>query len=230
MITFHRVQISLFVSALSLLLFFGFSFAMNSLSRSYEAKIEQVRKEEGQAKRKLARARNTITSLRKRRDSLEVIAEAIRRPEIIWTARAVYSETKRMREMRHVAWVIRNRYESRHRGATSYRSVVLDDRQFSAFNKGYPKRNFYLSLEPKHSGRVIGWHRALRISKEVIDAGQSDRPFPESTLFFYSEHVLEERPHWEASMTEVAVKGIDERRFRFLQKSKIAYDGSHRSR
>ena len=226
----HPVQVSLFLSTLSLFLFFGFSTAINEISDGYEKKIQEVRAEEGQAKLRLARVRDTITSLRSKRDSLEVIAEAERRPEILWTARALYSETKRAHEMRFVAWVIRNRYDVRHRGASSYRSVVLDHKQFSAFNRGSAKRGFYLSLEPKHSGQVPRWHTALATAKSVIDAPEEKRPFSLSTLFFYSQRSMDGQPHWESSMREVALGSVNSHRFRFLQKSNITGYDSHRSR
>ncbi|MBI5004915.1 MAG: cell wall hydrolase, partial [Candidatus Lloydbacteria bacterium] len=50
--------------------------------------------------------------------------------EILWLARGVYSEKKNEEEMRLIAWVIRNRVETKYRG-TTYQEVVTSDKQFS---------------------------------------------------------------------------------------------------
>ncbi len=51
----------------------------------------------------------------------------------LWLARAIYSETKLPHEQELVAWVVRNRVETAYRGRRTYRAVVLDPYQFSAF-------------------------------------------------------------------------------------------------
>uniref|UniRef100_UPI000A985E42 cell wall hydrolase n=1 Tax=Rhodothermus marinus TaxID=29549 RepID=UPI000A985E42 len=83
--------------------------------------------------------------------------------EVLWLARCIYSESNRPEEQRLVAWVVRNRVETRYRGDT-YREVVLEPRQFSAFNRPTPRRDLILSLTPRST--VPGWQQALRIALE----------------------------------------------------------------
>ena len=45
--------------------------------------------------------------------SVRPLSPAFITPEILWLARAMYSETKRPHEQELVAWVVRNRLESR---------------------------------------------------------------------------------------------------------------------
>ena len=54
--------------------------------------------------------------------------------ETIWLARGIYSETNDPFEMYPVAWVIRNRYDQQYNGCDTYKCVILDPLQFSAFN------------------------------------------------------------------------------------------------
>ncbi|WP_243663594.1 cell wall hydrolase [Rhodothermus marinus] len=91
--------------------------------------------------------------------------------ETLWLARVIYSETKRPEEMELVAWVVRNRVETRFRGKATYRDVVLDPFQFSAFIPYNPRRQYYMRLTP-HSRRPAGSRRsaspttcALRIQR-----------------------------------------------------------------
>src|SRR5690554_7258256 len=101
-------------------------------------------------------------------------ASAFEADEILWLARCIYSESNRPEEQRLVAWVVRNRVETRYRGDT-YREVVLEPRQFSAFNRPTPRRDLILSLTPRST--VPGWQQALRIALEVFQAPPSARPF-----------------------------------------------------
>ncbi len=145
------------------------------------------------------------------------------RPELIenetlWLARAVYSESKKPEEQELVAWTIRNRVETRYRGRSSYRSVVLDPYQFSAFNPNHPRRSFYINLSP--TSQAEGWQRALSIAFHVRHAPEDLRPFAKETRHFYSERSMVGRAHpqWAYNLDPVQPERhrIDERRFRFL--------------
>jgi hypothetical protein len=81
--------------------------------------------------------------------------------ETLWLARVIFSETKRPDEQVLVAWVVRNRVDTRYRGRSSYQGVVLDPWQFSAFLPGSEKAAHYTSLTAY--SRVPGWQLALRI-------------------------------------------------------------------
>lgn len=140
--------------------------------------------------------------------------------ETLWLARAIYSETKLVHEQELVAWVIRNRVETGYRGKHSYRDVILDPYQFSAFNPGHPKRAFYSSLTPVDS--LPGWQRALRIAHYVRHADAAYRPFSIKTRHFYSEQSMVGRrhPHWANHRQRVTPNWtyrVDQRRFRFYE-------------
>jgi hypothetical protein len=221
MIKIRAVPFSLYVSAASFVLFVGFSMFVNNYSQSYEQEIEEVRREQTFAAERLEMVHKQKARQKRRADSLEVIVEASKRKEVLWTARAIYSETKRIHEMRYVAWVVRNRYESGFRGET-FKDVILHPKQFSAFNRGNPRRSYYLSLQPKDATENARWHKALQIAKGVIDSPFSWNPLPPNTYHFYSERSMEGRNHpsWRWRLTHVEVEHIEENRFRFFKGSR----------
>lgn len=137
--------------------------------------------------------------------------------EVLWLARAIYSETKRPHEQALVAWTIRNRVETNYRGKDSYESVVLDPWQYSAFNTNSPKRHYYTTLAATSTAR--GFEKALRVAHEVYYADASERPFDPTTRHFYSERSMTdgETPAWAVGQQPVQLAGhdIDPRRFRF---------------
>lgn len=140
--------------------------------------------------------------------------------ETLWLARCIYSETKRPEEMELVAWVVRNRVETRYRGQSRYRDVVLDPYQFSAFNPQSRKRRHYASLTPDHPAST--WQKALTIAYGVRGAPDSLRPFPARTRHFYSERSMvgQRHPDWAHGMKPVTPDRsfrLDERRFRFFE-------------
>jgi spore germination cell wall hydrolase CwlJ-like protein len=139
--------------------------------------------------------------------------------ETLWLARVIYSETKQPEEMELVAWVVRNRVETRYRGRDSYRSAVLDPYQFSAFNPGDRKRQHYSNLT--HRSNAPGFDRALSIAHTVKNAGEHFRPFSQTTRHFYSERSMVgvRHPAWAKDGVKVDPKRsftLDERRFRFF--------------
>ena len=122
--------------------------------------------------------------------------------------------------MELVAWVIRNRVETRYRGRASYRDVVLDPFQFSAFNPGSPKRWFYSNLDTKT--QIRSWQRALTIAHRVRLAEPEFRPFSVQTRHFFSERSMvdQRHPNWARGRSPVAPSRpftVDERRFRFYE-------------
>lgn len=137
--------------------------------------------------------------------------------DVLWMARCAYSETKTPHEQELVAWVIRNRVETRYRGERTYRDVVLDPYQFSAFNPNGPKRSLYANLTPESDSP--GWLRALEIAHNVYHAPASERPFPKRTRHFYSERSMVggRAPNWSTGKRPVQPTGfqVDPRRFRF---------------
>lgn len=138
--------------------------------------------------------------------------------DVLWLARAIYSETKRAEEQELVAWTIRNRVETNYRRKRTYEATVLDPWQYSAFNAGSPKRHHYSSLAPTSTAR--GFQSALRIAYGVYHAAPTARPFPLTTRHFYSERSMVggRTPKWARGKRPVRLVGrdIDPRRFRFF--------------
>ncbi len=140
--------------------------------------------------------------------------------ETLWLARCILSETNRPEEQELIAWVVRNRVESGYRGKDSYRRVVLDPYQFSAFNSDAPKSSYYRSLSPSHNQE--GWQRALTIAYYVRHARPHYRPFSTQTLHFYSEQSMvgRKKPAWAYGSKPIQTPeryALDERRFRFYE-------------
>lgn len=136
--------------------------------------------------------------------------------EVLWLARCIYSETKQPHEQELVAWVVRNRVETSYRGNESYREVVLDPWQFSAFNSNSPKRSHYSSLTPNST--APGFKTALSIAERVANSPQASRPFTQETRHFYSERSMAggRTPNWAMNAKPVPIKAkVNPRRFRF---------------
>jgi hypothetical protein len=139
----------------------------------------------------------------------------------LWLARAIYSETKLPHEQELVAWVVRNRVETSYRGHSTYKGVVLDPYQFSAFNPGAPRRAYFLRLTPDM--QLPSWQQALRIAHYVRHADPAYRPFSIKTRHFFSEVSMPGHrfPHW-AEPQRFVLPGwnysVDARRFRFYEK------------
>jgi len=148
------------------------------------------------------------------------ITPAIVNESTVWLARAIYSETKLPHEQELVAWVVRNRVETQYRGRSTYKEVILDPYQFSAFNPGASKRSFYLSLTP--DVQLPAWQQALWIAHYVRHADPVYRPFSPETRHFYSERSMQSRqhPYWVNRQQFVSPGweySVNERRFRFYK-------------
>jgi hypothetical protein len=140
--------------------------------------------------------------------------------ETLWLARVIFSETKQPEEQELVAWVVRNRVETGYRGKRTYRDAVLDRLQFSAFNPGSPKRDYYSSLTPY--SKAAGWQRALRIAHQVRQMPLTLRPFSNTTRHFYSEQSMvgQKHPTWakgQHAVTPRRLFALDAKRFRFFK-------------
>lgn len=113
--------------------------------------------------------------------------------EILWLARALYSETKISWEQRLVAWVIRNRVESL-RYPDTYKNVVLDPKQFSGFNPTDPNYKINTLLEAED--QYLAWQSALAVARDVYGAPDTERILPPNVLHFYSPHAVKNHPKW----------------------------------
>lgn len=140
--------------------------------------------------------------------------------DVLWLARCIYSETNRPEEMELVAWAIRNRVETGYRGKTTYKSVVLDPWQFSAFNHNSGKRGYFLGLTPE--SKADKWQEALTIARVVKDAPAKLRPFSKKTRHYYSERSMvgRSKPAWAEGQHPVRPNRrfeVEARRFRFYE-------------
>jgi len=139
--------------------------------------------------------------------------------EVLWLARCVYSESDKNNEQRLVAWVVRNRKESGFRGS-SYREVVLEDHQFTAFNAPSPRRAYILSLNQNSASAE--WRSALSVALDVYQADPKERPFPITVRHFYSPVSMSGaiQPDWAKKTRPLDSRalGVDPNRFLF-------YDG-----
>lgn len=135
--------------------------------------------------------------------------------ETLWLARCIYSETQVAQEMLLVAWVVRNRVETGYRGQRTYKGVVLDPQQFSAFNPGNPKRDFFSTLT--WESEAHNWQRALHLAWYVRHARSSERPFSRRTRHFFSEVSMPDasQPDWAIGKEALDIANVDAARFRF---------------
>jgi hypothetical protein len=135
--------------------------------------------------------------------------------ETLWLARCIYSETQVAQEMLLVAWVVRNRVDTRYRGQHTYQEVVLDPQQFSAFNPNHPKRDYYSTLV--WESEAYNWQRALHLAWYVRHARSSERPFSRRTRHFFSEASMpnDSQPEWAVGQEALDIANVDEERFRF---------------
>lgn len=137
--------------------------------------------------------------------------------EVIWLARCMYSESDRLNEQELVAWVVRNRVETAYRGRT-YREVILEAKQFSAFNEPTKRREHIMSLSSDTP--LLSWQRTLEKALDVYQAPTSDRPFAQTVRHFYSpiSMVGGGKPHWadgDKALSSARL-GVDRRRFIFF--------------
>ena len=114
-----------------------------------------------------------------------------------WMARALYSEKKRISDYEYNGWVIRNRVEDEDYPG-SVRQVVLQEKQFSAFND-YSKRKHLESLSYPET-KDTEFRRAYRMAKYVLSAPESSNPMPMVT-HFYHKRTMEQKygksaPDW----------------------------------
>lgn len=204
------VPVSLLVSGVAFLVFMLGGVALH-FERSARIKAEKKRKKLQTENRKIEQ----------RIDSLEVINRALHDEQMLWLARALYSETRNSNEMYYIGWVVRNRVELNYNGNDSYEEIILDPYQFSAFNPGSRSRHQYVNLDVEDLRDPIKrdkWHNALRTAMTVIDADSEHRPFPRHTLYFYSEVSMPggRDPHWRDDFTRVEMAGVTPERFRFF--------------
>ena len=108
--------------------------------------------------------------------------------DILWLARVIYSETKIKEEQIVVAWVVRNRVETKYRGESTYKEVALDPSQFSGIKPA-------VKLDYSDTDMKI-WQDSITIARAVYFADSSLRPVAQSVRHFYSPEVVVRDPNW----------------------------------
>ncbi len=139
--------------------------------------------------------------------------------EVLWLARCIYSESNLENEQQHIAWVVRNRVDTKYRGET-YREVILEPLQFSIFNDRSQRRDHILGLNQNtKSGH---WKKALKIALDVHEGDPKDRPFSIKTRHFYSPISMKgnQAPDWAKNVKPIDSQklDIDPHRFLFFEK------------
>ena len=121
--------------------------------------------------------------------------------EILWLARALYSETKNIEEMKTIGCVVKNRVAVDYRG-TNYESVVRAPGQFSGLEPGDPQ--YYRNTHMTYKDNLSVWRSALRVASEIY-SGQYVCEIPSSILHFYSPASVSHTPSWADGETPVLV-------------------------
>lgn len=125
--------------------------------------------------------------------------------EILWLARAIYSESKIPEEQLLVAWVIRNRVESDQYPDT-YEGVVLQWGQFSGLHA--TDKQYWNNISLNYDDTSPAWDSALEIADAVYFANGALRPLGEDVLHFYSPISVKYNPTWATGTDPVhIVKG-----------------------
>lgn len=137
------------------------------------------------------------------------------RENILWLARAIYSETKIPWEMGLIAWVVRNRVETNYKGST-YKEVVLSKNQFSGLNSS--DKNFSHNISRSYESEGEAWQNALIIAKAVYYADENMRPIAQTVRHFYSPRSMKggRTPSWAEGRSAVhMISDVRENSIRF---------------
>jgi hypothetical protein len=141
------------------------------------------------------------------------VDEAVIREEILWFARAIYSETKTLEEQVMVAWVIRNRVESE-RFPDSYEKVVRQPKQFSGLNPG--DKQYWVNITRQYGESGPGWDSALEVAEAVYWAKPIFRSFSKEVTHFYSPRSIAYTPSWAVDIEPAhVVLASDKKSIRF---------------
>jgi len=135
-----------------------------------------------------------------RKENIEIAVEQQSvREEILWFARAIYSESEFTEEQYYIAWAVRNRVES-HMYPDTYKEVVLQPHQFSGLNDYDYWYDVNISRDYDLGDHV--WESALVVATEVYSAPDSERLLSADTMHFYSP-VAADAPKWTAGKSPV---------------------------
>lgn len=138
--------------------------------------------------------------------------------DVMWLTRVNYSETDQALEMYYVAHVVKNRVEDCYRGHCSYKGVITDPWQFSAFNYN---NQYYRNLTLETARNPLQFIKA----KQTAFHAYMDTHDPTSgSKWFFSQISMRNHrfPYWAITDGQVTVNNhIDDWRFRFYNKVRM---------
>jgi len=142
------------------------------------------------------------------------------RREVLWTTRAVLSETNNPREMLLIANVIRNRVDLGYRGRETAKEVILDPYQFSAFNPGREMRWRYINMESQHVSNER-WQEAWTAARYAMTAPREVLPFDNPCVnHFVHPGGLVRTPSWMYEMEQVVLGDVQRPDIAFFRQNK----------
>lgn len=131
------------------------------------------------------------------------------RREIVWTTRAILSETKQPEQMVLIGNVIRNRMDLSYRGKTSVKQIILDPYQFSAFNPNRSSRSRYIRLSQEHVPDSV-WQAAWTAARFVMQSPRKALPFRDKCVtHFVHPDALLQVPRWTRVMEQVRLGDVE---------------------
>lgn len=138
--------------------------------------------------------------------------------DVMWLTRVNYSETNKPLEMYYVAHVVKNRVQECYRGNCTYKDVILDPYQFSAFNHG---NRYYRNVTLSTAARPMDF---IEAKQTAFHAYMDNYDPTNGSMWFFSQVSMRNHrfPNWALDEGLVAVNNnIDEWRFRFYNKVKM---------
>lgn len=173
-----------FLSVVCLIL----SFLVISMEVRYQDNSQKIAELQKKNER-LERSNQAISSkLKETQDSLKYATSQ----DVLWLSRVLYSETDKPVEMYYIAHIVKNRVETCYAGKCSYKEVVLDPYEFSAFNK-YNSGREMLMRNNRHSTKdPARWAAAKQIALDVY----MDNHFDATHFFAQVSMPYGKFPHW----------------------------------
>lgn len=126
----------------------------------------------------------------------ESLLKGERECAVRWMTRALVSETDRPHEAVYLATVIRNRVQRGYGGKSTYRGVVTDPYQFSAFNPGRPSRARLLGMTGENAPYPTRWKRMELVARRVMAAPRRMLPLPRSVTHYLTPSRVASKPTW----------------------------------
>lgn len=197
--------------------FFVFTFLIPALFVVPKVIINQLNTI-SKLKKKTTNLQSTNHSLTHKLSVTEDSLNAALHRDVMWLTRVNYSETDDPLEMYYVAHVVKNRVEDCYNRQCTYKDVVLDPYQFSAFNY---ENQYYRTVTLDNASRPLDFIEAKQTAFHAYMDNHD--PIKGSKWFFSQVSMPNYRyPYWAINDGQVRVnKYISDWRFRFYNKTKM---------